>query len=145
MSRHNTNSPTETHPGERIRKNTRPQYEPPNSPSLMVNWSLKDYSTKVGEKKHKHKGGEEITEDIYEDYTLPSPAGYAINLLRSYLRHQLKPVLAGERKKIEITLERFPQVETVAGEIKASTSMKFKQFGYSSKDEQNTLFVVEVA
>lgn len=120
------------------------RYTPKSILVGMVVCCLQDYEVKVGERTRKPKGGEPIQEDVYERFTLPTPFGYDINQLRDHMRREFAPVLNGQRKRVEISLNRFPQVDTVAGEIKASTKLKLNM-GFSSKDEENTMFVVEAA
>lgn len=110
----------------------------------MVLCSLKDYEVKVGERTRKPKNGEPITEDVHERFALPSPFSYDIRRLRTHMRDAAAPILNGQRKRVEISLERWPQVDTVAGEIKANSKRKLN-IGFSSNDEEDTMFVIEAA
>jgi len=102
----------------------------------------------VGAKLHKSKkqGGEPIEEIIYERFWGQTPVGYLIDPLRAKMLKAAKAVIDNPRAsaKAELVLERFPQVWTVAGEINARLPKEQRlHFGYTSDEEENTLFVIE--
>lgn len=104
------------------------------------------YEVQVDTKKRKKKGGEEVEEPVFERFWLQTPIGYCVRALRNKLRNLVKPIVRGERKKVEIVLERWPQVNTVMGEINAGLPKdKRLRFGYTTNEEENTLFVIERA
>lgn len=117
----------------------------PNNETMRFGMALctfKDYEVQTGTKKKKKKGGATVEEADYERFTLASPYGYDICLLRKYIREVFGAVLGGTHKRVEASLERWPQVFTVMGEILANTKRKFK-FGWTTMDEKNSLFFIE--
>jgi hypothetical protein len=101
------------------------------------------YQAAVATKIREKKGREPVEEITYEKFKLFSPSSYVISLLRKRVKKEVSRILSGERNKVSLSLERWPQVATVMGEIKSSTK-KNLSFGYTSKDEENTLFVIEL-
>jgi hypothetical protein len=109
------------------------------------------YERSVGTKKRKKgkKAGPVVEDElIYERFSLRTPVGYVIEPLRRKLRGVVSALLKHPNKnaKVEISLERFPQVGTVMGEINAGLPKAQRvTFGYTTKEEENTLFVIERA
>ena len=114
---------------------------------------LVSYERSVGIKKPKQGKGKKsgpVVEDelVYERFSLSTPVGYVIGPLRLKLRGLVRALLRhpNSRAKIEFSLERFPQVGTVMGEINANIPKAQRvTFGWTTKEEENTLFVIERA
>jgi len=94
------------------------------------------------QKKGKKKDGDKSdTEIIMERFFSQSPCGYIIGPLRKKMRAAFLKVVNGDKKKVELVLERFPQVNTVMGELQATLPKKDRlSFGWTTNDEANTLF-----
>ncbi len=74
----------------------------------------------------------------------PAPVAYDMDYLRYSLRILIEDVIAGRQKSWEFPLERFPQVNTVMGEMKALFGETFT-WGWTSKEEHNIMFRIERA
>jgi len=101
--------------------------------------------TKKQKKQKKNKGKSvAIEEPSYERFYLQAPHGYLMEPLRKEMTEAFNRVVLGTVNKVELVLDRFPQVNTVMGELIASVpKTKRPSFGYTNKDESNTLFVIE--
>lgn len=101
----------------------------------------------IGTRLHNRKGkSEPVEETQYERFHLIAPIGYKMEHLRTLLGKAVNSVVKNDRKsaKMEFVLERWPQVNTVMGEINAQLPKTQRvRFGYTTKEEENTLFVIE--
>ena len=113
----------------------------------LVKCRNQEITRQTGTKQRKLKGHDEpIEEPVMTTFWNITPMGYDIDGLREKLKTACAPIIAGERKRVELSLERFPQVGTVMGEILAQMPKKKRlRFGYTTKEEENTLFVIERA
>jgi len=106
-----------------------------------VKLARRKYDVKVGEKTKKKKGKKEKVE-VRERFSLFAPIGYDIRALRTRINEAFNLILNGANK-VELILDRFPQVHTVVGELKS----RFPRVKFTAKwttdEEQNTLFVIE--
>ena len=96
------------------------------------------FNEKVVETKLNKKTGKETL--VWERWWSSSPSHYDINKLRRRLHAHAAEVVSGERRKVEISLERYPQVDTVRGELMAMHPGLKADF--TTKEEENTLFVI---
>lgn len=72
----------------------------------------------------------------------PSPVAYDMDYLRSLLRGCIDDVVTRRQKSWEFPLVRFPQVNTVMGEMKAIFGDTFT-WGWTSNEENNIMFKIE--
>ena len=72
----------------------------------------------------------------------PAPVAYDMVYLRSLLRGCIDDVVVGRKKSWEFPLIRFPQVNTVMGEMKAIFGNTFTA-GWTSDEENNIMFKIE--
>ena len=108
-----------------------------------VKLSLTNYSVVVGTRMKRIRGTKKYEEvAIIERFTLPTPSGYDVTRLRSKLTAAVQRIKNGA-KKVELSLYRWDQVNTVMGEMKAKfPGLKFS-FGWTTQEEENTLFVIK--
>ena len=98
------------------------------------------YEVQSGVKKRKDKKtGKTIETPQFERFNLMTPVGYDMADLKAKLKPLVRAIVNGERKEVEVVLERFPQVGTVMGQLRAEFGKTFT-FGYTTKEEGNTLF-----
>ncbi len=104
-------------------------------------------TVQTGTKQRKLKGHDEpIEEPVMETFECVTPVGYDVDALRMKLAKECAPIIRGDRSRRELSLERFPQVGTVMGEINAQIpKAKRLKFGYTTDEDKNTLFVIERA
>lgn len=102
---------------------------------ILVETKLKDV------KKDGKKTGEKKEVQVFERFTTATPVGYDMPELRFRVRELAREVALGRRRRAELVLERFPQVNTVRGEV--MSMFPGVNAGFSTKEEGNTLFVIE--
>jgi hypothetical protein len=106
-------------------------------------------SVQVGTKKKRKKGGEEIEIPVYEEWWNHTTSGYKTNALRKIMRMAARRVAFGSRKTmkegVELVLQRFPQVNTVMGELKHAFKGVKLVGAYTTKEEGNLLYVIKAA
>lgn len=106
-----------------------------------VKLARRKYNVKVGEKTKKKKGKKEKIE-VRERFSLFAPVGYDIRALRTRIREAFHLILNGANK-VELALDRFPQVHTVVGELKSQfPGVKFTA-KWTNDEEENVLFVIK--
>ena len=80
---------------------------------------------------------------IYEKFWSVSPIGYRMKHIRNILKEAVEGVIQKKRKRVELNLQRYPQVNTAMGEIlNGIPKDKRPSFGYTTDKEDNTLFVI---
>jgi len=105
-----------------------------------------EVQTGTRKRKGKSKDAEPVEEPIYERFWSQSPCGYRMDYLRPLMQDAVRRVQSGKSKKVELNLLRYPQVNTVMGEILAHMPKAQRvRFGYTTEEEENTLFVIERA
>jgi hypothetical protein len=104
------------------------------------------HEVQTGTRKRKGKDKDAEPEPVYERFWSQTPFGYRMDYLRPLMKDAVRRVTSGETKKVELNLLRYPQVHTVMGELVAQMPKAQRvRFGYTTKEEENTLFVIEKA
>ncbi|MCI0559515.1 MAG: hypothetical protein MN733_13555 [Nitrososphaera sp.] len=85
------------------------------------------------------KGENRMLVDDYEEFTTLTPFAYTMEYVRRVLRDAVMRV-SGSSDKVELNLERWPQVNTALGELYA-LDRNFRWI--RSSDSDNTLLVIQ--
>lgn len=91
----------------------------------------------------RRKDGSEVIEK--ENFRMISPVGYKMSWLKRYIRSKIMSLLSSDKKEVEFELHRYPQVDTVIGQIKAEFPTKKFSSGWTNKEEDNTLYSISLS
>ena len=86
------------------------------------------------------------TKKFYEDFTIPTIKGYRMDYVKSKLREMIRRLInnvkSGNKSPVEGSFEKLQQVNTAMGQLKNEfKDFKFT-FGWTTNEENNTLFVI---